>query len=638
MRTLMFAILAALLPVPLAAQVDTITIFHVNDSHSSLSTLGPRDAMLEGSLGGIARVATAIGMTKTEDPDALVLHAGDISIGDLFFTKYFAVAELQFLFSLGFDAMTLGNHEFDLGPAYLTEMLTNSFPAGSLPLLSANAVMEDPSFQGLKDYVRRYVIKTVGTTSVGIFGLTTPTTNLISNPSPVFIDTNFIAIAAQMVDTLKAKGCQVVLCLSHLGYLYDQYVASYVPGIDAIVGGHDHYTFVQPRPCVNPMGDTTWIVQAASYYLDAGKLRLGVEGGKARLLDYTLIPIDSNIPKEPTVDATVQGLIAGIEATYGPLYSAPVGVVAGYFEEVVPDLKSLTPKDTPIGDLVADTWRAFLQTDIGVQAGGSTAQPLYPGPITGADVFRVCGYGFNTDNGLGFHLATFSMSGLALQAGLEFGVADLESTDDFMLQVSGMTYKYDPTAPPYSRVHSVTVGGAPLELFTMYTVGANEFTALILETLGLPYENLHVFSGDTTEFQVLLAAITAAAALQPYADGRIVAGISTDVAPASSIPVTFALEQNYPNPFNPSTTIEYALPLKSHVTLSVFDALGQQVATLAQGEQGAGRYRAVLDASGLASGVYLYRLQVHPLDSGIGRDSRGGAGDFVQTRKLIVLR
>jgi hypothetical protein len=116
--------------------------------------------------------------------------------------------------------------------------------------------------------------------------------------------------------------------------------------------------------------------------------------------------------------------------------------------------------------------------------------------------------------------------------------------------------------------------------------------------------------------------------------------LTTGVEPVigSELPERFILSQNYPNPFNPSTTIEYALPVKSHVTLSVFNALGQQVATLAQCEQGAGRYRAVLDASGLASGVYLYRLQVHPLASAIGRDSEGGAGDFVQTRKLIVLR
>jgi hypothetical protein len=89
------------------------------------------------------------------------------------------------------------------------------------------------------------------------------------------------------------------------------------------------------------------------------------------------------------------------------------------------------------------------------------------------------------------------------------------------------------------------------------------------------------------------------------------------------LPASFSLEQNYPNPFNPSTMIEYSLPQKSYVSLAVFDALGQQVAALVEGDQGAGRHQVAFDASGLASGVYLYRLN---------------AGDFVQTRRLVVVR
>ena len=105
---------------------------------------------------------------------------------------------------------------------------------------------------------------------------------------------------------------------------------------------------------------------------------------------------------------------------------------------------------------------------------------------------------------------------------------------------------------------------------------------------------------------------------------RSISEILTTIDPLSQgIPQSVSLHQNYPNPFNPSTTIRYGLPSRSHVVLTVYNTLGQQVATLVQGEQEAGFHEAVFDASGLASGVYLYRLQ---------------AGDFLQTKRLLLLR
>jgi hypothetical protein len=108
--------------------------------------------------------------------------------------------------------------------------------------------------------------------------------------------------------------------------------------------------------------------------------------------------------------------------------------------------------------------------------------------------------------------------------------------------------------------------------------------------------------------------------------------------PSSPVPTRFVLEQNYPNPFNPSTTIKYELTKSSHITLRVYDILGRLVSELVNERKNAGVHEVKFAASGLSSGVYFYRLQARPLDFAIGGDSRAGAGSFVQTRMLLLLR
>jgi hypothetical protein len=115
------------------------------------------------------------------------------------------------------------------------------------------------------------------------------------------------------------------------------------------------------------------------------------------------------------------------------------------------------------------------------------------------------------------------------------------------------------------------------------------------------------------------------------------AGVTAVSPPSSHHPGDIELYQNWPNPFNPTTTISYSLPHRSHVTLTVFNMLGQPVTTLASGEQGPGYHELQFDASNLASGIYLYRLMVRPLDAS-SQLSGIKTGDLVQTRKLLLMR
>jgi 5'-nucleotidase len=436
------------------------------------------------------------------EPNVLVLHAGDVSIGDLFFTKYFAAAEFQLMNSLGFEAMAVGNHEFDLTPDALLGALVASFPPGSgFPLISSNLIF-DGTTPLLEDYIDPYVVIQKGPVKVGIFSLLTPETNLFSQPAPIIVSEAIMEKAGEMVTTLSLLDCDVIILLSHLGVVLDQIVASYVPGIDVIVSGHDHYKFETPLTIADSLGGTTLLVQARSNYMYAGKMKLEIDGDDIQLIDYQLIPLDESIPEEPTIKATVNGLIAGIESTYGPVFSQQMGYANAFFEEEATNLLELGAHDTPIGNLVTDAFRSTFATDIAIQPGGFTALPLWEGPLVAADVFRVNGYGFNTVNGLGFQMVTFDMYGESLLGGLEFGLSEIEKNDEFLIQVSGMQYFYDGTQPPFSRLKGVLINGSPIDPTAIYSVTANEAVLQILDLLGIPYSNVQLYEG-VTEFLVL---------------------------------------------------------------------------------------------------------------------------------------
>jgi 5'-nucleotidase/UDP-sugar diphosphatase len=602
LTTLIFTICLMILSVArVNAQTDTITILHMNDSHSGLAPYGPRSGDLKGSRGGIARAASVIGYTKMTEQNVLTLHAGDFSVGDIFYNAYFGVPELRILSALGCDAMAVGNHEFDLTPETLLQVLDTAFVSGgAFPLLSANCVLGDPAVKPLKKYIESYTIKTFGHTKIGIFGMTTPSTNMLSQPGPAFLDTNIIQISAAMVDSLKAQGCSVIILLSHLGFDLDSLVASYVPGITMIVGGHDHYVFATPRKVINAVGDTIAIVQAGAHYSHIGKMHLAVNGAKVTLLDYTLIPLDENIPEEPETKALIDTLIKGVEAMFGPVYSQKLTDADHDFDEVAEHLTSEGSHDTPVGNLVADAFRAATGADIAIEVGGSTADKLYKGAIVGADIFRMIGYGYNTDNGLGYRLATFKMTGAALMQGLEFGLSDIEHNDEFLVQASGLKYSYDAKAPVYSRLRSIVIGNSPIDTGKIYSVAANEFAALFLSTIGIPLSDLHVYK-DTSEFQVVSNYIAGRNSISPIVQSRV-NSIRLSVKKIGGV-INSTLSV-FPNPVRDHATLSFQVQTQSDVSVKIFSEHGVQVSHIDENLV-SGAFSADLPVDSLRAGKYF---------------------------------
>ncbi|MCK6614571.1 MAG: 5'-nucleotidase C-terminal domain-containing protein [Ignavibacteriaceae bacterium] len=590
----------------LNAQVDTITILHINDTHSTLAPLAPRDINLKGTRGGIARAASVIGMTQATEPNVVTLHGGDFFIGDLFFNKFFGVAELEFLKALNFDAIALGNHEFDLGPEALYGCFEAAFATNAIPVLSANAILD--GFSPLQPYIKKTHIIQKGNSKIGLIGLTTPSTNLFSLPAPVVIDTIDGYLEAALTELLTQQ-CNVIILMSHLGIMYDRAIAESVPGINVIISAHDHYKTIQPEIITNPAGKPVYIVQTSANYTEVGKLTLAATSTDVSVISYLPIELDNTIPEEPTTKDMVDTLITQIEALYGPVYTQQIGYAAGTFWEVARPSVSADSFDTPLGNLVTDAFRWKTGTQVALTVGGSTAQPIYEGPIVPADAFRAIGYGFDTIKALGYRIIKCGISGADLIMGLEFGLQAIEYDDELLPQVSGMNYSFDINAAGPGRVTGVTIGGQPLDPGTVYTATLNEFLAYALQAMvGVTLIDPYMYE-DSTEFEVLMAYIIANQMITPGGVGRITS-VKDDFGEADRI-TGFNLEQNYPNPFNPSTTINYFLPKAGFVSLRIYDLSGALVTTLVDSYQEEGSYSVVFDVSSrnLASGTYFYRLE-----------------------------
>jgi 5'-nucleotidase/UDP-sugar diphosphatase len=517
------------------AQVDTLTILHVNDTHSHLLPYGPKDALGNWTWGGMSRLATLIGTSRMTDPNVILLHAGDAFVGDFMFQEYVGVAELEIMKALNYDAFELGNHEFDLYPSTLKYVLNQAgFPGSGFPVLCANLdISGDPE---LGYFVQPYVIKEYGNVRVGIFGLLTDMTNQISNPSPVVVLPP-LNVAQAWVDSLRdGHDCDLVILLSHMGSSYDQMIASSVSGIDIIVGGHEHRVIKEPLQIGN-----TLILQAGEFCRYLGKLQIIVGGkisvhttdgelslcrGKTKVTiqswNYQMESVDSSVPAEPTLDALIGNLAAGIEADprFGPVYSQ---VIAQAQSEIKKPLGEGLCKDNALGNLVSDAFRNLTRTDIAFQPQGFISQTIYPGPVKGADIFQAVPYGFDQTSGLGLKLVTFQTDGMSLIHGLEFAVYNLPYVEDFFLHGSNISYVYDGTKPAGSRVDYSTIkmNGHPLNPSATYTVTVPDGVVPFLTQIpGFQVNNLTLT--DYFVYNVVKDFMISHSPVAYYSEGRVI--------------------------------------------------------------------------------------------------------------------
>jgi len=280
------------LPAPVTPPL-TVTIAHINDHHSNLATLSQslnfNGKATTAEIGGFARVKTAFDQVASK-PNLLKLHAGDALSGTLYYTLFKGEADAAMMNTVCFDAMAVGNHEFDEGDERLKSFIT-TLQAGSCktPVLSANVtpkVGTPLAPTKSDDFIKPYTIKDFGGQKVGIVGLTIKDKTQGSSsplPSTVFEDE---AVAAQKaINALKAQGVQRIVLLSHIGYSNDKSIAAKLTDVDVIVGGDSHsllgdfsaYGITSssgsyPTMAKNKDGDNVCIVQAWEYAKAMGEL------------------------------------------------------------------------------------------------------------------------------------------------------------------------------------------------------------------------------------------------------------------------------------------------------------------------------------------------------------------------------
>jgi 5'-nucleotidase len=250
---------------------NKLVVLHTNDWHSRIEPF-PSNSGKYANQGGASRRASLIEKIRSEGNEVLLLDAGDIFQGTPYFNVFKGSLEYKLMSEMGYDAVTLGNHDFDAGLNGLVNQLENA----SFSIVNANYSFENSV---LKHAIKPYRIFKKGRFKVGVFGLGIELEGLV--PKKLFSGTKYIdpvGIANDISRELKRKKCNLIICLSHLGYRYksqkisDVKLAQSTENIDLIIGGHTHTFLSEPTQVTNAQGDITLINQVGWAGLNLGRL------------------------------------------------------------------------------------------------------------------------------------------------------------------------------------------------------------------------------------------------------------------------------------------------------------------------------------------------------------------------------
>jgi 5'-nucleotidase/UDP-sugar diphosphatase len=421
---------------------SSIRILYVNDFHGFAEPYQPLGS--NEVLGGIAYLAADARRLREETP-SLFLAAGDMIQGSNWANLFKGASVVEAMNKMGFDAMVVGNHEFDFGQ----EVLKRRVSEAEFPVLGAN-------IRGLDAVLKPYVIRQINGIKVIIIGVVTDETPVTTNPRNVAglkFDPPAEAVE-KYIRLLKGPGDFVVV-LSHIGYANDRALAEKVKGIDVIVGGHSHTKLVKPAV----VGDTI-IVQAWEHAKALGVLDVGVEAGRITGFEGRL----DEIRPVGRADAAVEAIVDKYEKKVDSVLNEKAG-----YADVGLDGENVRYRETNFGDLVADIMRETAGADAAIINGGSIRTSVPRGEIRAKDIYAALPF----DN----YIVAIKLTGEQIRETLEHGVSAVGRAEGRFPQVSGIAFVYSRSDPPGHRVKEIFIGGRPVDPKGEYTVATNDFLA-----------------------------------------------------------------------------------------------------------------------------------------------------------------
>lgn len=427
--------------------VVTITIVHTNDTHSRV------DSGI-----GFAKVAAKIKELKAENPNVLVIDAGDTLHGQPFATISKGESIIKVMNAVGYDVMTPGNHDFNYGQERLVELAKYA----EFPIISANVIKQDGT-----TLLEPYVIKEVGGLKIGIFGLSTPETAYKTNPKNVegLTFENPVEVAKKMVEELKAKDVDAIIALVHLGIDKESVDTSYllrdnVEGIDLIIDGHSH----SKLETIDNEGKDVKIVSTGEYNNNLGIVNLTFENGELKAVEPSVFTTEEAAELE--ADPEVSAIIEEVKEKNKEITSVVVGKTDVVLDGVREHVRA---GETNLSNLITDAMLAASGADMAITNGGGIRASIDVGDITMEEIITVLPFGN--------YVVVKEYTGAQILAALEHGTKNYPEPAGGFAQVAGVTFTLDLNEEAGKRVKDVKIGNEPLDLDKTYKVATNDFMA-----------------------------------------------------------------------------------------------------------------------------------------------------------------